>query len=551
MAIHWKLQIARHACRRSTVARVGPLHCARQRDAMNLWNRLFRINLALWGYLVWWSLVRLRLRRPRVSPPERLAQVLEGLGTTFVKLGQGLSLHRELLPDAYVQQLQRLQYQVQTFDPALARQEVERSFGPLEQVFAGYESEPFAAGSIAQVHRALMLDGREVVVKVRRPGIRRMVEQDVRILRWFLRSMLWIVPGLKRVRPYELVDELARNLQREIDLRQEAVNNERFSEMFRDDPDVMVPAVIDGLYTEWAMVQEMMHGQRIDSPALAADGPRLAHVLVEAYLRQFFREGVFHGDPHPGNLFVSPQGRLCLHDFGLVGFLDRATRLNLVAFMLAFAQQDAEWLLEAFLDLGMLAGAIDRDELRHGLEGIIQDYARKPLRDWSFGEAFLRVTRIGSGQNIRVPHHLLVLMRAIFLMESTVRRLDPAFNLLEGLFARAGAVLRETEAAAPKPPVDRLKFEALLLARQAPQALARLAHELRGLAWPGGLRGLLPPAPPRDLQVSRRLACAICAAGLFLASAWLRVGSTDVLLPAIGLAAGAWLTWKALKKESS
>jgi ubiquinone biosynthesis protein len=522
---------------------------------MHVFRCLLQINLALWGYFAWWQLARSGVLRPGTTPPVRLSQVLEGLGTTFVKLGQGLGLHREMLPDAYVVQLQRLQDHVEPFDAATAREELERSFGPVETTFARFDAEPFAAGSIAQVHRAVMPDGREVVVKIRRPGIRRRVEQDVRILRWFIRSVLWLVPAARRIRPFELVDELARNLHKEIDFRQEAMNNERFAEIFRGAAGITVPAVIDGLYTEWVMVQEMSHGRRIDDEAFAADGPRLAHVLVEAYLQQFFREGVFHGDPHPGNLFVLSDGRICLHDFGLVGFLDRRTRLNLVAFMLAFAQQDAEWLLDAFLDLGMLAGDVDRRGLRLGLEEIIQDYARKPLRDWSFGEAFLRVTRLGSGQNIRVPHHLLVLMRATFLLESTVRRLDPEFNLLEGLFSRAGAVLQEAEAAGPGPQVDRLKFESLLLARRAPAALGRLVHELLEVAQAFDARALQGLCRRGADDGQRRLATAVAAASLYLSSAWLLVqGVGPVLLglPVLstaGAVAALWLTRASLRSE--
>lgn len=514
---------------------------------MQVGSRLLQINLALWGYALWWALVRGGLLRPAEKPQQRLARVMEQLGTTFVKLGQGLSLHREFLPDAYVAELQRLQDRVEPFDPAVARQEIERSFGAIASVFASFETDPFAAGSIAQVHRATMADGREVVVKIWRPGIRRTVEQDVRILRWFIRTLLWVLPSARRFRPYELVDELARNLQKEIDFRQEAMNGERFVEMFRGVPEITVPRIIDGLYSEWAMVQEFSHGRRIDAPELAPQGQRLAHLLVEAFLRQFFREGVFHGDPHPGNLFVLEDGRICMHDFGLVGFLDRATRLNLVAFMLAFAQQDADWLLDAFLDLGMFGGRVDRRELHIGLEEIIQDYARKPLRDWSFGEAFLRVTRIGHGQNIRVPHHLLVLMRAIFLMESTVRKLDPDFNLMQGLFSRAGAVLQEAEAATPGPTMDRLKFESLLLTRQAAPGLGRLAHDVRELAQSQDLRSLVPGGKASERSDDRRLGAAICAASLYLATAWLVLGGA-VILPAAAAVAASWLTWTSVRR---
>lgn len=514
---------------------------------MHAWSRLLEINLAMWGHLAWLLLVRLGLLKPRITAPERLARVLEGLGTTFVKLGQGMSLHRELLPDAYVAQLERLQDHVQPFDAALSRQEVERSFGaPLERVFAAFEPQPFAAGSIAQVHRARMPDGRPVIVKVRRPGIRRMVEEDIRVLRWFLHSVVWLLPPVRRLRPFELVEELSRNLHREIDFREEALNIERFGEIFRGSQTIYVPGVVDGLYTDWAIVQEMSPGRRIDETQFRADGPRLATCLVEAYLKQFFEVGVFHGDPHPGNLFVLPDGRICLHDFGLIGFLDRGTRLNLVAFMLAFAQQDADWLLDAFLDLGMMAGEIDRGELRLGLEEVIQDYARKPLRDWSFAEAFLRVSRLAGGRHLRMPHHLLVLMRAVFLMESTVRKLDPEFNLLEGLFARAGVVMQQFEQGSSAAQLDRLRFESLVLARQAPRSLGRLAHEARALLQRGEFRPAPAPAPDLD-ALARRLGSAIVGVGTWALSTWLLIAQVGPqlfgvpVLPAAGFGLGAWL----------
>lgn len=522
---------------------------------MQITLRLLRINLALWGHIVWWSLVHFGLYRSRVSPARRLAHVLEGLGTTFIKLGQGLSLHREFLPDDYVVELQRLQDHVEPFDAATAKREVERSLGPLSALFSDFEERPFAAGSIAQVHHATMRDGRAVVVKIRRPGIRRTMLQDLRILRWFVRSVLLVLPSTRRLRPDELVDELQRNLVREIDFRQEAMNNKRFGEIFRGSPDITVPEVIDSLYTDWVMVQERIDGRRIDDPALAAEGPRLARALVEAYLWQFFHEGVFHADPHPGNLIVCADGRIGLHDFGLTGFLDRGTRLNLVSFMLGFSQQDADWVLDAFLDLGVLAGHIDRADLRIGQEEIIRDYARRPLGEWSFGEVFLRVVRMGHGHSMRIPHHLLVLMRAMFLMESNVRRLDPGFNLVEGLFARAGAVLHESEASSAIVPVDRLRFEGLLLARQAPRSIGRLAHELRELAQGFEARTWREARSRAQTDTSRRIAAAVAALGLYLASAWLLVQHSGAqlggvpVLPTAGFTMAVLLTWTCVRRD--
>jgi len=171
----------------------------------------------------------------------------------------------------------------------------------------------------------------------------------------------------------------------------------------------------------------------IDDPAIASDGPRLAQNFVDAYLHQIFVLGVFHGDPHPGNLFITEEGRICFHDFGLVGDLDGATRRKLAAFTNAFIRQDPDWLLDASIDLGVLGGQMDRVHFRHGLSEIIADYAAMPLKDWSLAEAFLRVTRLGLAQNVLVPYDLLILMRAMFLAEHIVRVLDPESQLLENL----------------------------------------------------------------------------------------------------------------------
>jgi len=520
---------------------------------MRLTGRLARINYEVWSYVAWWLLVRLRMLRPRETVAERGRRTLERLGTAFIKLGQGLSVHRDLLPEDFVIALQTLHDRVEPFPARLAIAEVEGALGkPIAALFAAFEEAPFAAGSIAQVHGAVLADGRRVVVKIRRPGVREQIESDLRVLKFTLHLALAVLPRLRPYDPLGVVEEIWTNLRRELDFRVEARNIRKFEALFQGSTTVYVPPVLEGLYAESVIVQVRSGGRKIDDPAVAARGPALAEALVDAALRQFFDVGVFHGDPHPGNLFIMDDGRICLHDFGLVGHLDRETRGNLAAFMQAFVSQDADWLLAAYLDLGVFAGPIDRTAFLAELTEVVHDYAALPLIDWSFAEAFLRIARIGRGQNIRVPRNLLIYARAMFLLEYTIRTLHPSFNLTEGLLAKAKAsALRTLAADGGDAAAERLRLEGARFARELPRLAGNLLRTARceGFAVPlahaglGELRGTVA-------RGAQRISLALVALGLYIAASLLmqhgagpRIGDLP-LLAALGYALALWLTMK-------
>lgn len=515
-------------------------------------RRLFQIGFAIGGYLLWWLLVRLHLWRPSITPAQRLCRTLERLGTTFVKLGQGLSLHRDLLPDEYIRALQSLQDRVAPFPDEVARREVEQALGKsIPELFAEFEVHPMAAASIAQVHRARLRDGRPVVVKIRRPHIKAQIDRDMRLLRAVLRVLLLLLPWLRRVDPLALVDEIWTNLRRETDFVREARNTLRFVEAFRGSATVHVPAVIDGLYTESVLVQELSGGRRVDDPAVRTHGAQLAQAFVEAYLQQLFVMGLFHGDPHPGNLFIMDSGHICFHDFGIVGALDPPTRRNLAAFLLAFVHQDSEWMLDAALDLGLLAGALDRATFRQGMQEVIQDYAGLPLKEWSLAEAFMRVARLGRGRNIRIPHNLLVLMRMLYLMENAVRDLDPDFNLLQSLLGKAEEVLSASAGAGAETGLNRLRFEAAAGVHELPAELGAWIHRIRAK----GLEMQVQHHGMEELEQhlargSNRVALALVTLGLYIAASLLmqhsigpRLGEMPLLAVA-GYALALWFTWR-------
>jgi ubiquinone biosynthesis protein len=396
---------------------------------------------------------------------------------------------------------------------------------PINQLFEWFERKPLAAASVAQVHAARLFDGRHVIVKVRRPHIKARINHDMRALAWLARIAVAVSPTVKHYQPLHVIDEIWNNLQKEIDFRQEARNIRRFTTAFAEWDTVHIPAAIDDLVSETVIVQARSSGRRIDDPAVAPDGARLARNFVDAYLHQVLVLGAFHGDPHPGNLFITPEGRICFHDFGLIGVLDGAARRKLAAFTNAFMRRDADWLLDSAIDLGVLGGKMDRAHFRRGLSEIIADYAALPVKDWSLADAFLRVTRLGRGQNVLVPYDLLILMRALYLAEHVVRVLDPKFELLEHLRAKGPEVLN----AAMEPSdwggsLDRVKHDALTAALDLPAALGLLLRKL----GPDG-EGLNLGMHIREFDGIKehlgrsinRLALALVAASLYVAGALL------------------------------
>lgn len=281
------------------------------------------------------------------------------------------------------------------------------------------------------------------------------------------------------------------------------------------------------------------------------DGPRIAGVLVDFYLEQLLKSGLFHGDPHPGNLFLMEDGRICFHDFGLVGNLDRTTRRNLGLFLQAFVQQDAGWMLDAAIELSLIDRTADRALFAPGIEEILSDYSSLPLKDWSIADAFLRVMRLGDGAHVAMPYNLMVLVRALFLIEGCLRRLDPDFNVLDNLIAKGEAAIADTLGGRPeRAAMTRLKTELALSAQDLPALLASLLHRAHQYGKEPALGLRIAHSEEIERRLDRRaglLALALLSAGLLVASALLaqvNAGPHVLGMPAatlIGFALAIWL----------
>jgi ubiquinone biosynthesis protein len=478
------------------------------------------------------------------------------LGTTFIKFGQALSMRRDILPDEYVAALQSLQDHIAPFSAEEAVHEIEKGLGrPIKELFSKFDKKPLAAASVAQVHTAKLHDGRQVIVKVRRSGIKTQIDHEMRALTVVTRIAMLLMPRLKHYQPLRIVEEIWSNLRKEIDFRQEARNIRLFVTAFADWPAIYIPDVIEDLVSETVIVQVRSSGRRVDDPAIKAEGPRLAQDFVDAYLHQIFVLGVFHADPHPGNIFITSTGRICLHDFGLVGVLDRSTRRKLAAFTNAFVHQDADWLLNAAIDLGVLGGEMNRAEFRRGIAEIIADYSARPLKEWSIAEAFLRITRLGQAQNVFIPYELVILMRAMFNAEHAVRTLDPEFQLLESLRTKGPEVLKAAlEQADWNVTIDRLKHDTLAALQELPAIVGawtrRLNEEGEGLGLSLRLQGLENLEAHLD-RSSNRVALALVTLGLYIAGSLLMLHSLgprlydDIpALAAVAYALALWFTFR-------
>ncbi len=486
-------------------------------------RRIWQIGLEFSKFGLWVAWHRGLMRCDTHPVAERFVLVLQRLGTTFVKLGQHLSLRADLLPEDAQHVLARLQTHAAPFPAEDAVREIESAFGgPWQRAFARLEMAPLAAASIAQIHRATLPDGREVIVKIRRPGAAEQAQADMRILRAIARTVNRVVPPLRRWGLVAVVDEIAANLDLEMDLARESRFVRRFADAWRGSAEIDIPDVVDGLCTPTVMVQRFSSGTLLDELPPEARAPAAGR-LVDSYVTQIFRDGLFHGDPHPGNIFAMADGRLCLHDFGIVGRVDRRMRWALAAFALAFVEQDADWVVDAWMDLGLVGAHADRAAFAPAARALLAEFAERPLSDWSLSSAFGRLVAAGRFADVRLPRDLLVLTRTVLLLEGTVQALAPDFSVFEAVSRHASSGMFDNPAVTPTS--KRLQYELGSLAGEMPSVLARHVHEAIGRQPIPGPATATGGRSRVDVDgASRRVALAVVAAGLYVASSLLVQG---------------------------
>jgi len=374
------------------------------------------------------------------SAPERLRLMFEELGPSFIKFGQVLACRPDLLPIEYAQELSKLTDSVAPFPFPEAREIVERDLGaPLNHFFADFDPKPVAAASIAQVHRARLLDDSEVMVKVQRPHIERVIERDISILRGIAELIEAYVPDMAIYNPRGIVDEFARTISRELDFFIEASNAARLRENFAGSAILYVPQIYPEVSSKHVLVMERIEGLRIDEfERIKQAGFNLRDISrhgAAAFFQMVFHDGFFHADPHPGNIFVLADGKIGLVDFGIMG---RVTDENMQYFadtIVALVEHDFDKLAQEYMNMGFVPEDIVdverfQRELREDLVELLEPYYGMKVRQIDFGTYVDRLTRLSRRHGLRMPQNLYLVNKSLVTLEGILRQLDPDFDFI-------------------------------------------------------------------------------------------------------------------------
>ena len=420
------------------------------------------------------------LRAPR---GQRLREALERLGPIFVKFGQVLSTRRDLLPLDIAEELAKLQDRVPPFPSAVAVATIEKAFGkPLDAVFSQFDHTPVASASIAQVHFAILRDGREVAVKVLRPNMLPVIEKDLGLMRMMAGWVGKLSADGKRLKPREVVAEFDKYLHDELDLVREASNAAQLRRNMADLGLVLIPEMHwDHCRTD-VLVMERMHGAPISQvdrlKAAGVDIPKLARDGVTIFFTQVFRDGFFHADMHPGNIQVSlaPEtfGRYISLDFGIVGTLTQFDKEYLAQNFTAFFRRDYKRVAELHIESGWVPPDTRVDELEAAIRAVCEPYFDRPLKEISLGMVLMRLFQTSRRFNVEIQPQLVLLQKTLLNIEGLGRELDPELDL----WSTAKPFLETwmNEQIGPRKFWEQLKAEAPHYAKLLPE-LPRLLHD--------------------------------------------------------------------------
>ena len=477
---------------------------------------------------------------------ERIRMAIEELGPTFIKLGQILSTRPDLIPLRYVQEFSKLQDDVPSFPYQTVREIFMTEIGKFpEEIFQFFEEKPLAAASIGQVHRAQLKTGQEVVVKIQRPGIKKLIEVDLEILLHLASLMEKHLEGVETLSPTKIVEEFAKTLEKEIDYTSEAANIERFARQFIGNKKIYVPKIFHEIITERILTMEYVQGIKISSTEqLQQNGHDLKEIAKRGatlIMEQVFMHGFFHADPHPGNILIMQNNVLCCLDFGLMGRISIQEQEDFVDLIMAMVLRDVKKATKTLLKMTIHLVEPDIDGLDRDLSEFIDRHLYLPLKDLKIRKIFQQLMEISSKYSLRLKPDQFLQMKALSSAEGIGRMLDPEMNIVEYAKPFIGRI--QANRHNPK----RIAVDILESSAEFASLFKDTPRELRAIlkqAKEGKVKiefehhGLRPMLSLHD-QISNRIAFAIVLAALMIASSLMVLSGIPPTwheIPVIGLA---------------
>ena len=453
--------------------------------------------------------------------PERVRLALEDLGPTFIKLGQLLSTRSDLLPPPYLTELAKLQDAAPAVPAEAILEAIRAELGAdVEELFADFDVHPLASASIGQAHAAHLDDGTPVVVKVRRPGVVPQVEEDLEIVQNLARqaSRRW-----EHARRYDLegiAEEFAISFRAELDYLQEGRNAERFATNFNADPEVRIPRIVWERTTSRVLTLERVTGikvndlDRLDEAGI--DRNELARRGADTVLKMIFEDGFFHADPHPGNLFVTPDGSIALIDFGMVGELNEELKQKLADFLIGFTRANPSLLASALYRLSVTKDIEDRPRLEQSLGGWVSGYAGRPLSEVNFTHLISQLLAMLREHHIQLPRQFALLFKVLIMVEAMGVQLNHEFALGEVLTPYARRLVKDRiSVTATTQRLLRASVDAAELFIELPSRLRRIVETLDTTGIQLHLRAAeLEPLVGRAERIGNRLVAGMVVAAL-------------------------------------
>jgi len=424
---------------------------------------------------------------------DRLTNALMELGPTFIKFGQLLSTRSDLLSPAFIEELEKLQDKVLPFPVEQVKAQIAAEIGPVEVVFADFNPVPLAAASIGQVHRARLKSGEEVIVKVQRPDIEKLVENDLQILIELASLAERHSPDAKRIGIQAIVEDYAKILRLELDYDREAKNTERMRLNFAADDSVVIPRVYSEYSTRKVLTEEFIDGVKLSDfdtiQARGWDRRKISRLGTQAFLNQIMMHGFFQADPHPGNILVLSEDRVAFIDFGEIGLLTERRLINLGQLLLGIEKKDLDSAMSALYDMGILNDRVDLDSFEADFSDLVERVYSSSMGNIDADRLRREMMDLAYRYQLRLPNYLTALMKALITVDGVGKKLDPNFNFSEV----AGPIIKDMY-------IERVKPEGIY--RSLRRSYYREIKPL--LSFPRHLNHLVKVAGEGELEISHK-----------------------------------------------